>query len=191
MKINLVILAAGNSSRFPTNKLLYKFHGKPMIQYTLEKGLQLPFHKRIIVTQYEEIEEFAKDFHYQLIRNKNPEEGISQSMKLGLKQCMDSDYTMFLVADQPYLKVSTLQAMMKHCDNKHIICASYQGQYRNPILFPSNLYKELFTLQGDKGGSQLLHRYKHNIICIACDKEEIEDIDTIEDVKVFGFTYKT
>ncbi len=183
MKINLVILAAGNSSRFPTNKLLYELHGKTMIQHTLEKGLQLPFYKRVVVTQYAEIEEYAKYYGYQFIRNTQPEKGIAQSMKLGLQACMNSDYTMFLVADQPWLKVKTLQTMIECCDDEHIICASYQGQCRNPILFPFYLYKELLTLHGDKGGSQLLHQYVNKIIKVTCSKEEVHDIDTIEDVK--------
>lgn len=183
MKINLVILAAGKSSRFPTNKLLYKLQGKTIVQHTLEKGLQLPFHKRVIVTQYKEIEEYAKHYGYQIIRNQQPEKGIAHSMKLGLQACMDSDYTMFLVADQPWLKVKTLQTMLDSCDHEHIICASYQGQCRNPIVFPSYLYEELLTLHGDKGGSQLLHQYVNKIMKIACRKEEVHDIDTIEDVK--------
>ena len=36
MKINLILLAAGNSKRFLENKLLYKINGKDMYMYILD-----------------------------------------------------------------------------------------------------------------------------------------------------------
>lgn len=191
MKISLVILAAGTSSRFPTNKLLYKIEGKTVLQHTLEKGVLLPFYKRVIVTQYEEIQSYASLYKYELIKNTHPEKGISYSMKLGLQACIDSDYIMFLVGDQPFLKVETLEKMIRYCDHKHIICASYHNAYRNPVVFPAYVYEELLTLYGDKGGSQLLGKYQEQVILVACEKEEVQDIDTLEDVKLFGFKEKT
>ena len=37
MKIALIMLAAGNSRRFGSNKLLYEIDGKPMYRHILEK----------------------------------------------------------------------------------------------------------------------------------------------------------
>ena len=39
MKIALIMLAAGNSWRFGSNKLLYEIEGKPMYWHILEKLL--------------------------------------------------------------------------------------------------------------------------------------------------------
>ena len=39
MKIALIMLAAGNSRRFGSNKLLYEIEGKPMYRHILEKLL--------------------------------------------------------------------------------------------------------------------------------------------------------
>lgn len=182
MKISFVLLAAGNSSRFPTNKLLYQLQGKAIIQYAFEKGLQIPFYKRVVVTQYEQVENLAKQYGYYVVSNPRPEKGIAYSMKLGLQVCMDSDYVMFLVSDQPYLSLSTLQQMIRMCDGKHMICASYQQKMRNPVLFPKYFFEELCTIEGDKGGSQLLKKYPHMVKKVDCESWEVKDIDTIEDV---------
>ena len=55
--MNLIFLAAGNSTRFGSNKLLYRLNGKCMYRYGLEvvaalwqKGL---LDAIVIVTQYE------------------------------------------------------------------------------------------------------------------------------------------
>ena len=53
------MLAAGNSRRFGSNKLLYEIEGKPMYLLTLEKlkkaSETIPESEIIVVTQYEEI----------------------------------------------------------------------------------------------------------------------------------------
>ena len=41
MKIALIMLAAGNSRRFGSNKLLYEIEGKPMYQHILEKLMKV------------------------------------------------------------------------------------------------------------------------------------------------------
>ena len=41
MKIHMIYLAAGNSRRFGSNKLLYDFHGMPLYQYGFNQLLEL------------------------------------------------------------------------------------------------------------------------------------------------------
>ena len=55
MKINLILLAAGNSRRFNGNKLLALYKGKPINVHVGEKALNLEVNKIICVTQNEEI----------------------------------------------------------------------------------------------------------------------------------------
>ena len=57
-KIALVLLAAGDSRRFGSNKLLADIEGKPMYRHILEEVERLPkdaFCRRILVSQYPEI----------------------------------------------------------------------------------------------------------------------------------------
>ena len=57
MRINLILLAAGNSKRFNGNKLLVIYKEKPIYMHIVEKVLDLKVNKIICVTQYEEIKE--------------------------------------------------------------------------------------------------------------------------------------
>ena len=41
MKIHMIYLAAGNSRRFGSNKLLYSFRGLPLYQYGLKQLREL------------------------------------------------------------------------------------------------------------------------------------------------------
>ena len=65
MKINLVLLASGNSKRFGSNKLLYKIDGKEMFKYSvdladdLKKSLKETIKNIIVVSKYQEIKEYV------------------------------------------------------------------------------------------------------------------------------------
>ena len=66
--IHIIYMAAGNSRRFGSNKLLYEWRGKKLYRYMLDALLEaaegLPGVRVRVVTQYEEIlkmvEELAK-----------------------------------------------------------------------------------------------------------------------------------
>ena len=77
--MNLIFLAAGNSTRFGSNKLLYRLNGKCMYRYGLkvvaalwQKGL---LDTIVIVTQYEEIiYDIEAHFPYmKIVNNPHPE----------------------------------------------------------------------------------------------------------------------
>ena len=82
--MNLIFLAAGNSTRFGSNKLLYRLNGKCMYRYGLEvvaalwqKGL---LDTIVIVTQYEEIiypswRGKAHRIGRKMWKNRQPKEG--------------------------------------------------------------------------------------------------------------------
>ena len=48
MKINLILLASGNSRRFNGNKLLALYKGKPIYMHVVEKALNLEDRKSVV-----------------------------------------------------------------------------------------------------------------------------------------------
>lgn len=102
MKIGMILLAAGYSRRFGSNKLLYKIEGKSMYLCSLERLLEVqrkmkkvylgPKEKATgiddkekiivaaaVVTQYEEIQKNAESMGVQVILNPHPAERKIQS----------------------------------------------------------------------------------------------------------------
>ena len=91
MKLELVMLAAGNSRRFGSNKLLYTVDGQPMYRHILSElekiqkqlesqGTQCSI---TVVTQYDEIAEDVRKRGISALYNLHPEEGISSSLRIG------------------------------------------------------------------------------------------------------------
>ena len=87
MKINLILLAAGSSRRFGSNKLLYEFEGKLMYRHIVDEIAKLKddvFAKKIVISQYNEILSGLSKEGYMAIRNTESQLGISYSIQLGI-----------------------------------------------------------------------------------------------------------
>ena len=124
--ISLIILASGFSRRFVTNKLLYEFHGKKLIEYAFDKTVF--FSDVIVVTQYEEIKEMSEVLGYRVVMNDHPEYGQGHSIALGVGACQNNA-CILMVADMPYLKLDTLREMVSIQDGKHIVIVSIMVFY--------------------------------------------------------------
>ena len=193
MEIAMIMLAAGESRRFGSNKLLHMVDGKKMYSRILgelcrakeileaEGGCSVSL---TVVTGYEEIREAALGVGARVFINPAPWEGISSSLKIGLRENMDRDACLFTVSDQPYLRAKTICAVVRAflaSPGKTAACASLQGVPVNPCIFSSACYPELLALTGDRGGKRVLLAHQEDVVfCEAEDAAEMMDMDTPE-----------
>lgn len=203
--MDMIFLAAGNSTRFGSNKLLYQLNGKCMYRYGVEVMDRLQkenlIDTAIIVTQYPEIwQDIEKKFpKMQSVRNPHPELGISSSIRLGVekltnmrKECGKmqspqevSQYNkkkcgcMFAVADQPYLTAASLRKMLKCWENsdKGIMVSGHGERMGNPVIFAGKYYEELSNLTGDVGGKQVIKKHLDDVQMFEMPESELKDLD--------------
>ena len=157
LKIGCVVLAAGNARRFGSNKLKAEVDGESLIRRALKA---VPSGLVTVVDQ--------------------PGLGLSRSVRLGLEQLLDCDGVLFLVADQPWLKRDSAEALAAlWAQNPGKIAAMAHGGIRgNPCLFPARFYPELLELTGDRGGSAVIRRHEDALILLETDALELADVDT-------------
>lgn len=195
MKLAMIMLAAGNSRRFGENKLLYKIDKVPMYRKIL-KELQeakevLETHipkvtcTITIVTQYEEIRNYATEQGMEVLINPHPEDGIASSLKIGLRANRNADAALFTVSDQPWLKSLTIVRLTDKylSTGKKIACPAVMEEDEicigNPCLFSSAYFPELFKLTGDTGGKRVIKRHMEDTALLFLEeKQELTDIDT-------------
>lgn len=178
MKIGCVVLAAGNARRFGSNKLQAQVDGQTLIRHALEvipAGLDT-----VVVTQYPEIIELAKEYGFQAVLNNAPELGISRSVRLGLEQQLDCEGVLFMVSDQPWLKRDSVEALIAlWAQNPGKIAAmAHNGSRGNPCLFPAHVFPELLTLSGDRGGSAVIRDHEEDVLLLETEAAELADVDT-------------
>ena len=184
MRINLILLAAGNSKRFNGNKLLTIYKEKPIYMYIVEKVFDLKVNKIICVTQYEEIREALLHTNINIVINDNSSLGISSSIKLGINFDKNADGYMFMVCDQPFISIKTLNSVIDNFINgdKGIVCVGYGDNKGNPVIFSKKYINELLLLEGDNGGKRVLKRHLNDLKIVNVDNEvELVDIDTQEE----------
>lgn len=192
MKIDLILLAAGFSHRFPGNKLLYPFLGKPMIEHVIQSVLPVGFHRIYVVTQYEEIITRLQDYPLTCLFHEHPEYGMSSSMQLAIKAATQDHHSalMFLNADMPLLSTASLLHLCQQADTTHIIAATNDDLIQNPMIFPNCYEAELLQLQGDRGGKQIAYRHEDALIKVKVPKWELQDFDTMEAIQQWQQTYE-
>lgn len=200
MKTRLILLAAGNSRRFGSNKLLYNIDGRPMFTYGLkvmeELLLEDSNRELYVVTRFAPVEQAVDKLkenprlqnRIRIIHSEESVLGVSYSIHAGLIEGeteggAEADYYLFMVSDQPFIKAATVSQLIKTTVEQQKIggCITWKGTLGNPVIFSGQLKKELLELKEDQGGKKVLKRYLDEICQVeASGEEELLDKDTIE-----------
>lgn len=192
--MGIILLAAGNASRFGGRKQFFEFDGEMLYKRMGNKIKQINNVVPVLVTQFEEMKEYSDGFYFVL--NDKPDLGISYSIKLGVQRLFHEEKSvcgiLFCVCDQPYISVQSLENLIEQYrrSDKGIACLSYQGEGGNPVIFSTDYQNMLCELVGDVGGKYIMKNHLDDVLYVEVeDKKELFDIDTKEDVKQLELYY--
>lgn len=185
----MILLAAGESRRYGTIKLLDNIGEKKMYQYAMDILKEAKAEEKVVVTGYPEVEGAARGLGIRVVRNNQPALGISLSVKLGLKKVLEHrpeiDGVLFLVCDQPYLSVDTVNGMLQcfRQGKMDILCPVPEKgtleEAGNPCIIGRRYFEELFLLEGDVGGKKVIRRHLEAAEpFFVSQNKELFDIDT-------------
>lgn len=185
MNISAIVMASGLSERMKENKLHMKINNKKIYQYILETiKVCSCFQQVIVVSNDEEILNNSRNSRFKTIFNGKSHLGQSMSIRLGVENSQGSDGYMFFVADQPFIKKSTIELLCSTFNDNpgKIIIPSYNGINGNPVIFPVGLKQQLLKIEGDKGGKTVITKNSDKIIKLYIEtNDEYFDIDTKDD----------
>ena len=187
METGILILAAGNSSRFGEPKQLLYFKGKSLLRNVAEESLKTT-NSVVVVTGSKdpEISREIENLKVKIIENLNWSEGMGSSIQIGFKQLLDSFPTIenciISVCDQPFIDNSVFIELigMQKDSQKGIVASKYADTLGTPVLFTKKYFEKLSKLSGQEGAKKLLQKFKDDIAEISFEKGAI-DIDTQND----------
>ena len=191
-EVSLILLGAGSGRRFGSDKLTAPLDGIPVGMYALETFVLVPFARRIYVTRpdHETLWEKARALGYGIVMNRDPDRGISSSIRLGLHVLAAMGAAdgglLFAVSDQPRLRADSVRRMIDAFRETpdRIVRLAKDGREGNPVLFPASLCGELMRLEGDTGGKQVIERHRGLVRTVeAGSAEELCDVDVPEDLR--------
>ncbi len=183
MNIGCVLMAAGTASRFGENKLLARIKGRPLIRWVLNAAPASLFARAVAVVSDETVAELARQAGYACVFNTRPERGQGSSIVLGTQAMRGLDATLFLVADQPFLRQESIEKILAAHEPGKFTALAWQGKRGNPVLFPGESFAELLALAPEETGRAVLRKYPDRIALVeAADAREMMDVDTKEDL---------
>lgn len=186
----VIILAAGRSSRLGSPKQLLPYHGKTLLQHSIDNAKEIGSNQVVVVlgSGKELIENKINSEGIMIVENSHWESGIASSIKIGIntltKILPNIDAAIVMACDQPFADSKILKKLLlKQIESgKAIIGCSYDNTKGIPALFHSSLFPELISLQGDIGAKKLFEKYQDVTSFVPFTDGSI-DIDTLEDYK--------
>jgi molybdenum cofactor cytidylyltransferase len=199
-RLAILLLAAGEGSRLGgLPKALLKKEGESLLSRLLQSIQKFNPVETLVVTGFYadaievEINSIRQKTHSSIaiVKNPNPEEGQSSSVRLGLES-LKSDYDVLLVAlcDQPNIGVSEIEALLVQFNqvgfNKEIVLPMVNGSRGNPVLFSKKVIEEILATPGmvcrpfmDKH-PELVKLFETN------NQAYLLDVDTQADIQKLG-----
>ncbi len=188
----IVLLAAGEGKRYGSNKLLDTINGSRMFEKAVDAAAgaiesMAASTGLVIVTGYDEIEKYASEKGFTVVRNNRPELGISESLKLGIKEMVEDNKgnevgsILFAVCDQPGLTADSFRRLIDgySASDKGLACMGQgENMLGNPCIFSKAYFDELNSLTGDTGGKRVIMAHKDDLKVIYATDLELADIDT-------------
>jgi molybdenum cofactor cytidylyltransferase len=182
--ISGIILASGFSRRMNREKLILPVEGVPMLERVIRAATASDLDEVLLVYKKNVIRALGQKYGLLLVHNPHPEDGQSAAVKAGVKHAhQESLGFMFLVGDQPFLSMATINRLMSvfNTDKSRIVVPVYGTRRGNPVIFPSSLKQDLLLLEGDQGGRALMEKLQSRISLVPIpDEKEAMDVDSAE-----------
>ena len=187
--VSAVLLAAGAGSRFGGGKLLAPYKERPLIEAALSGLRGSPVDEIIVVVgaEGERLRNVAAKYGASVIENPVWEEGMSTSVRAGIRACSpEARAALISLADQPLVGTRAVERLVKTFKGgAEVAVATYEGEPRNPAIFSREVWPLLGReLSGDKGARVFLRRHPELVTEVPCDDvADPADVDTVEDLR--------
>jgi molybdenum cofactor cytidylyltransferase len=191
-RVAILVLAAGLSKRFgPRNKLLEDFCGKTVLWHTVRAATAANVGPVYVVTGEHHTEICAALAELDVLIRFNPSfsDGMGNSLAFGVEKLPgDLDGVMILAGDMPLISARFIQTMFGTFAGanaeKIVFAATRDGEQRNPVIWPRDVFPALRNHTGQGGAKALLSRLSARTIeCRTEHDHLLSDIDTPDDLE--------
>ena len=187
-----VLLAAGYSKRFGSNKLLHPLPagspdaGVPIALASARHFVEaLPEAIAVIRPRAQKLGGLLRDAGCNTVVCRNAAEGMGVSLAEGIRAAAVADGWVVALADMPYLKPETVRVIAKALsDGAQIAAPLYHGERGHPVGFARRFLDDLLSLRGDAGARDILDAHRDRVtLCEVDDPGVLRDVDEPSDLE--------
>lgn len=175
--ITALLLAAGRSSRFGSNKLLHPL-GNDCVVLQAARNLASVCQHLLVVCNDTDVTQRLALAGYETIHCPRSDDGLSASIACGILASREADGWLIALGDMPWIEPRTIRrvrdSLLQH---DGIVAPAYQGQRGHPVGFGANYGEQLQQLTGDAGAGRLVRQRDDVMLIPVDDPGVIRDID--------------
>jgi molybdenum cofactor cytidylyltransferase len=185
--IYAVVLAAGESRRFGSPKLLEYLDGETLVGRAALLARQCCGERSVLVTGHraEDVAAAAGGRCAIILENRRYRDGLGTSIALAARSLASrADALLLLLADQPLIDVEHLRRLTETWSGAadEIVATAYAGTAGPPVLMPQDTFPALTRLRGDRGARSLLESGGHPLRLVNCEAAGV-DVDDVADLE--------
>ena len=197
-----ILLAAGKSARFGSNKLLYPvMNDTPMILVSAAKLVNVLPDSIVVISQaLSTLTTQLEQMGLRVVINEQAEQGMGGSIACGVRasesvieyareftsdnSCQDASGWLIMLADMPYIKTETIKLLVnKLKQGARMVAPTLDQQRGHPVGFSQCYKSELLALNKDMGARQVLKNHQSELELVSVyDEGILIDIDQASDV---------
>ena len=188
-----VFLAAGQSARFGSDKLLHEVDGRPLAVHSLTAAVNARLDEIVVVVgpDASALERAIRAVpgtkeKTRIVINTHPERGMMSSLKRGLRALRpECAAAMVLLADMPYLSSDLIDRLVETLEETDgIVIPECEGKLYHPRVIPKRLFSEFLALGDDEKGQSVIDRHREDIVTLHVEKKaRFIDIDETRDLE--------
>ncbi len=191
MRVGAVVLAAGSASRFGGDKLSAELAGRPVLRHVLDAAVAGGLEPIVVVVPPDDRLAAVSLAPARAVVNPNPSEGLSSSVRLGLR-ALDVDATqrpldaaVILPGDQPRIRPAVIGALIdaaaRSAEAPFVVARHRDDRAPNPVLVRRAVWRLADELAGDRGFGPLLASRPELVRWVEVDGAN-PDVDTPADL---------
>ncbi len=181
----VVVLAAGASRRFGSQKLLADLGGEPVVRRSVRHLLEAEPDELLVVVgrEGERVGDALAGLAARVVVNRRWNEGLSSSLRTGITALSDDvDAAMIALGDQPGVRSADVRALLtaRASSGREIVVPVYRGERGHPVTFSRSVFPELLDVGGDRGARDVIARDPARVLTVEFDAPPPADVDTLD-----------
>ncbi len=185
-----LLLAAGGSRRFGSQKLVTPVRGMPLIRHGAALLSETTDHVIAVIGSDALVVRGAlSGLGVEIVENPEWRDGLSTSLRRGVASVSPlAQAVVVALGDQPDVSPDTVRAVIEFWrrTNHPIVTARYRGVRAPPVLLSRAVFREVAALRGDVGAKGIMDLHPGDVGLVDIDDDVPADIDTPGDADSFA-----
>jgi molybdenum cofactor cytidylyltransferase len=186
-KLQIVVLAAGFSSRFGQPKALARLHGISLLHRTLKVASSLGADRIIVVVPRNAVRYRieARGMKVCWAVNARRAQGLSSSVRRGIAAARYASAVLLLPVDLIHLKSRDLFRLVRRWQSapRRLVARGINFSGATPAVLPRWLYSRASSLSGDVGLREFIGQLPADSRTLVDMPSAAADVDTLQDLK--------